>query len=187
MGLLLVAGATGCAADSPVGSRTTAKLIECGFLTDGVPGRSSEVPLYVPDDCYDGCLAAATCEELSAALCNESITLPRRCDEACAYRCPEGALLRPDQECDGVEDCAGGADEAACDPPDEPPAPVRCPGAVDCNGIAECWDGSDEAGCPDFVCADGTRRSPWVRCDGRPECPDESDEDGCAMRTLTCR
>lgn len=177
-GLLLVVGACGCTASS---GATAARMMECGFYTEG---EVRMLPLYVPDDCYDACFGGASCEELSAAVCGESIDLLLRCDGQCAYRCPEGELIRRDQECDGIENCEGGADEVGCG---EPPAPCRSP--TQCDGIVECDDGRDEEGCVPFVCDDGTGswvRERNVRCNGYRQCSDGSDEEGCARFELTC-
>jgi hypothetical protein len=158
---------------------TATKLSECGFYSEADIGR---LPLLViPDACYDRCLADASCEELSATLCRESIEVLVRCDERCAYHCPMGELIRHDQECDGVENCEGGADEAGCPEPDE-----ACGSATRCDGVPECVDLSDERACEPFVCNSGQEVVGGTLCDGIRDCWDASDESRCARLILSC-
>lgn len=174
VGILVAALASACNGEG----LTASKLSACGFYTEG---EVVEHPLYAPDACYDGCLAEASCEELSAAICRESIELRVRCDERCAFHCPMGELIRREQECDGVENCEGGADEAECPEPDE-----ACRFATRCDGVVACADLSDEQGCEPFVCDNGQRILGDVRCNGYRQCGDGSDEEECARLVLRC-
>jgi len=174
--------AIGCTSAAPLQSR----LAACELITEGDLPR---LPLYAPDACYERCLAAASCEQLEAALCRSDVSLLVACDQECAFACDDGGLVAVEAVCDGTAQCAGGEDEAEC--------PVYvCDDGTEigagrhrCNGWAACPDGSDEAGCPEpdpYVCDDGERVYPTARCDGFAACRDGSDEVGCAEPTWTC-
>lgn len=170
----------GCAADDP--GALASRLQDCGILSDGEVGPWATSPFYAPDACYQDCLATASCEELTEALCDVSIALLRRCDERCAYRCPEGALIGLERVCDGIPQCEGGADEEGC-------AGVECgdgrfmPERLVCDGIPHCVDGADERGCPaPFSCQSTwgeTISGTWMRCNESYDCRDGSDERDC--------
>lgn len=172
------------------------QLRACGLMSEG---HVTALPFYVPNDCYDSCLRTAGCAELEDALCGESIDLLIRCDERCAFRCPESGLIAVERVCNGFDDCSDGADEEGC-------PTFRCADGVilsksrRCNGGVDCADASDERDCPppacdgsladpdcpSFQCADGTQQPPYVRCDGWTACSDGSDEVGCAEITAMC-
>ncbi|MGF1467849.1 MAG: hypothetical protein ACFCGT_17150 [Sandaracinaceae bacterium] len=169
----------GCQQDPGTGSRAERKLMQCGLLSEG---DVRSFPLYAPTDCYDRCLASASCAELEDTLCGASIALRSRCDARCAYRCEDGALIAVERACDGVENCADGSDEVAC-PSDADP---RCLVATPCDGVPQCADGSDEVGCTAPVCVGGEVLPLWERCNGFSTCPGGEDEDGCATLTTSC-
>jgi hypothetical protein len=178
-----------------------ARLRECGLLSPGELGASR---FYAPTACYVQCLATASCEELDAALCNTSIDLLRRCDEACALACPDGTLLAVEQRCDGRTDCEGGTDERNCPSCVEAHPDWVCNGFGQCadlsderdcdscnqfgrlcNGVVDCADGRDEASC--FRCRTGEMTiQRELRCDGWSSCWDGSDEAGCAAIAASC-
>lgn len=167
--------------DAEVGSRTTARLQECGLLS---AGEQPALPFYLPNGCYDRCFAGGTCAELEGLLCGTSIDVGLRCDQRCAFRCFDGVLLRLDAECNGSPECAGGEDELECP---SPPVEPQCRFAIRCDGVAQCASGFDEEGCVPFVCeTSGMEIAEIFRCDGWPACPDMSDEAGCAQLTLMC-
>ena len=171
----------------------TDRLDECGLATEGEHGPRLTRSFYAPSECYERCLASASCEALRATVCENAIALRLECDERCAYRCRDGTLVGLERVCDGAANCAGGEDEAGC-------ATAGTPGTVRggdgsllsegsaCNGTRDCADGSDELGCYEHPCADGTRvrsRRP-ARCDGDWQCADGSDEEGCAELARRC-
>lgn len=179
---LLVGVLLGCTSAGAEGRVAVIEQLQhCQLMSDGEAGRIPS-QLYAPTACYQDCLAGASCEALRQELCGESFALGLECDERCAYRCDDGALLRPDQECDGRMDCAGGEDEGGCDPPMDP----GCRWATACDGRVECLDGRDEEGCGSFFCDDGAELAYRERCDGYRRCPGGEDEAFCAVPTYTC-
>jgi hypothetical protein len=181
-------------------ARLPERLEACGLVT---PGELRADLFYAPTTCYDVCLGTAGCDELEAALCQTSIDLLRRCDEACAFRCPDGSLIAVEQRCDGQPACAGGADERDCGTCVEEHPDWWC------NGVGECADGSDERDCGEcpwfhprcdgsrdcaggsderdcFACESGESVLGSARCDGWPACIDGSDERGCAEVVAAC-
>jgi hypothetical protein len=156
-----------------------AQLVACDLVTAGEIGPRVLSGLYAPNACYQACLAGADCPALSAALCRTDVELLRRCDQDCAHRCADGALVGVERVCDGVPDCEDMGDEQ------------RCPGwdvlvcrdrtrvtGRRCDGIYHCSDGSDEVGCSSGSCS-GLTIPPYWRCNGYDECPDGSDELSC--------
>jgi len=174
LGLVLALMALGasCGDDGARGS-VVERLRECHLMSDGTVRHP---PFYAPTDCYESCLAGASCEELEAALCSTSVDLLRACDEQCAYHCPDGTLIAVEAACNGTDDCVDGADEEGCDVM----APL-CPGGVRCDGYASCNRGIDEANCPDAIACDGRWLGSGSRCNGSPECTTGADEDGCPL------
>ncbi len=183
------------------------------MLSEGYARTIVATRFYVPDACYDECLAGASCEELRATLCGESIDLLVRCDQRCAFHCTDGALVALEAVCDGRPQCSDGIDEAGCPSfscNDGTPLPLashcngftECAGGEDerdcpcptsqwlrCDGVMHCPDGADERDCSTFQCADG-QEIPYFevgpRCDGWRRCNDGSDELDCAMLTPIC-
>jgi hypothetical protein len=166
-----------------------AHLEDCGLAT---AGTHTDVvlarDLYVPDACYRGCLAEGSCDELRAMICRTGTSLATRCDQRCAFPCPQGGIVPITAVCNGVADCMGGADELGCPGPRaDAGGTFTCDGGRQlsagfvCDGYAECVDGTDERGCPgDCLGNDGR----WIgvtyqRCNGRRDCADGSDEVGC--------
>ena len=185
----------GCAADDA--SVLTSRLQECGLVSPGEVGPQVTRSFYAPDACYRDCLAGATCDELSNALCGTSITLERACDERCAFRCPDDSLIALERVCDGIDQCEGGADEEDCGAAPEAFSCRRSDGFemqgdwFRCDRRTDCADGSDERGCAVHVCANGEERvhlpSRDLRCDGGWSCGDGSDELDCAqLLTAMC-
>lgn len=159
------------------------RLRACGFASEG---SLPALPLY-DDACYRACFAGASCEALDAALCRTDVSLLIECDQQCAPRCDDGALIAPHQVCNGFSDCADDSDEQGCTPyvcADGQELGSRRPR---CDGWPDCADESDEEGCPRIVCGDGTELRPSHRCDGYEACADGADEAGCATLTLSCR
>jgi len=187
---LIALALVGCTTPDLVGT-----LRECALLTEG---EVNQLPFYAPTECYESCLAEASCEELGAALCGASIALLQECDERCAFRCEDGALIAVAQICDDVPNCADESDERGC-------AVYTCTdgttlnGEHRCDGITRCPDRSDEedcplncddayppSACPYEQCADGSMLRAGGRCNGWPQCEDGSDEVGCAQVVLMC-
>ena len=157
----------------------TDHLVECGFLT---PGDRSDVALrdvYLPTDCYEDCFARASCEAIEATLCRTSFDLAFACDQACAFRCNDGAIIGPERHCDGAENCVDGSDERGC------ANTVVCSDGsthvgTRCDGRYDCGDGFDEQSCPGLTC--GSYTIPLSdRCDGITRCFDGGDERDCPM------
>jgi hypothetical protein len=150
------------------------------MLSAGVIGPYTLSGIYVPNACYEGCLAEASCEQLEDGLCGTMLDLLIACDERCAFRCDDGGLLGPERVCDGAMQCMGGEDEEGCQFDLVCNDGRRVPGAR-CDGAWNCPDGSDESGCSQmFECTDGSGTlSAWQRCDGTPTCRNGSDEEGC--------
>ena len=192
-GLSLGAIFLGCACS---GSELQERLVECAILSEG---PIAALPLYAPSDCYENCLAAASCNSLEEAICRTETELLRTCDARCAFACAEGSLLGIERVCDGNEDCEGGDDERGC-------LMFTCGDGREilstyrCDGGRQCGDGSDEVdcsaercrlypwadGCPEFQCADGGTARTDARCNGYAQCEDESDEAGCGEVLLMC-
>jgi hypothetical protein len=170
LGALLLA----CEPAGPVASRLQA----CGLMSEGELGSQLQGRLYAPTECYEACLGSASCDELNELLCGGALTLRRRCDERCAYRCGDGTLFGVERRCDGAMNCADGSDEAGC-------ATWSCdattlPARVRCDGYLSCADGSDERDCGYATSCDGGRTLyGWERCDGYPHCIDGTDEQDC--------
>jgi hypothetical protein len=179
--LLLFAGlGAGCARES---SALVAHLQGCGLLTEGRIGRTTLSSLYAPTACYEQCLAEASCEALSAALCRSDVTLLIACDERCAVRCGDGSLIGVEARCNGWNECEDGADERGCVFDLVCDDGRRVPGAR-CDGSWNCPGGEDEAGCPPratTTMCDGGRRSfgVWDRCNRYADCEDGADERDC--------
>ncbi len=173
--VLMITFAAGCSAGAPV----TAKLSECGLLSDGDVGTRVTGRFYQPTDCYRQCLDGASCAELQGALCGTSIDLLRRCDERCAHHCDDGTLIAVEDVCDGAMQCAGGEDERGC------PTLACMDGSTTtgaaCDGRWDCPDGSDEQGCPSCESRWGGTMpiDSSIRCDGYMACADGSDEQDC--------
>ena len=179
---LLTLTALGCTSSAPLQSR----LLDCELITDG---ELRQVPLYAPDDCYERCLGAASCDELEAALCRSNVALLVACDAECAFDCDDGSLVGVERVCDGRDDCEGREDERGCPTYTCDNGQVLVGDDHRCDGLYGCRDGSDEEGCAReerFECANGERVHPGARCDGWPACADESDEAGCAEPLWTC-
>jgi hypothetical protein len=174
--LVLLVLVSGCQAQGVL----VAQLEGCGMLTDGELGPAALRSIYAPDACYEDCLAAASCEELEAALCRTSIDLLVACDRRCAFHCSDGTLIGVELRCDGLAQCADGGDESGC------PGHValRCDDGSSvvgrrCDGVSACPDGTDERDCERDVC-DGWRTLwAWDYCDGYAACSDGRDEVGC--------
>jgi hypothetical protein len=158
-----------------------ARLQECGLASEGEISAALSAAFYEPNDCYRGCLAGASCEDLGAALCGTSIELLLRCDQLCAHRCADGSLIGVERVCDGAMQCEDGSDEASCPTFDCGDGNVL-PARVRCDGAPNCSSGADERGCGFAECATewGERVSvePY-RCDGYMHCLDGSDERAC--------
>lgn len=167
------------ASGSPPTGLVYERLQSCGLLTDGYISDRVDI-FYVPTLCYDRCLASATCEQLQATLCDETIDVLVECDEQCAFECGGGELVAVERVCDGTLDCGDGSDESGC-------STFTCddgkglPQSARCDGLEQCRDGSDEEGCGSFECGDGTEVAASLVCDGYDHCTDASDEEDCPM------
>ncbi|XP_038053301.1 very low-density lipoprotein receptor-like [Patiria miniata] len=105
------------------------------------------------------------------------------------YVCNDGTCIFSFWECDGIDDCSGGEDEANC-----PSASAGCssydftcndgsciPGYWQCDTWDDCSGGEDEAGCPcdGYTCNDGDCIPSNWECDGWDDCDGGEDEANC--------
>jgi len=157
----------------------TDHLVACGFLTPGDRSDLALANVYVPTSCYEQCFARASCEEIEATLCRTAFDLAFACDQECAFRCDDGAIVGVEQQCNGTNNCADSSDERGCT------NIILCDGrpvsGALCDDRADCWDGSDERSCPGAFLCNGREAPASTRCDGRFFCPDGSDERDCPM------
>lgn len=190
--VIVLLAAAGCSASSPL----EARLRECGYVGEGEVGPWTFAAFYAPDRCYEDCLVRGSCEELAGSICRDDLSLVLGCDEECAYRCDDGALIGLERVCSGFPDCVGGEDERGCAPVPSPEEHRCGDGGTAwawqlCDGRADCEDATDERDCHHVACGTDdeiVRRldQPSPRCNGWPECPDGSDERGCALLVVTC-
>lgn len=178
------------------------RLRECELVSDGKVSPSvADVDIA---ECRAACQADATCEELSALVCNgRSSDRLQSCYADCLTKdCADGqGTYLIVQSCDGRAQCADQSDEQGCPEPSD--APEFCKENGDritpltrCNGVDDCGDGTDEQDCPEpeepFTCPStvpgiAVQISAERVCDLVPDCPngaDESEAEGCAQ--LTC-
>ena len=156
----MTASATGCddggepAYDGQAACDEVAtKLRGCELLSDGVV----DCPLFEErryGECAVECAGPASCEDMRAQTCDDADNEFARCIDRCeavfvVFDCGDGAQIDAERRCDGEAECANGADEARCDPPEtvdcgdgEPVSGSRCDGTMDCQ------NGADEADCP---------------------------------------
>ncbi len=131
-------------------SSAAAKLRSCNLLSEGAVDCEGEIT-----DCHADCFAAAACAELETTLCgpDDVQTTVATCLDGCApqFTCTSGETIDANWQCDGMDDCADGSDEAGC----PEPATFACqdgnetvPLSWQCDGYPDCSDGSDEIGCP---------------------------------------
>lgn len=181
--------ASACSAAPPAQvdlSPLAARLRECGILGPGLVTATEIVPFYAPDACYVDCLSSAPCTALVARACGLGTDVARACDQECAHRCDNGALVRADAVCDGTDECGDGSDERGC-------PTFRCDDGTAiaaigrCDGFTQCSGGADERSCPNTCLTTWGQRlvvSPYWHCNGSAQCADGSDEVGCT--TFDC-
>jgi hypothetical protein len=187
-------GATAGTAGSGTGTYCdawVARLRECGSLG---PGRYAGCANYgdAAETCELGCITSASCAAVVDYFCaagDEIFDCQGACIGEMPVLCSDGMRFPYVYRCDGLEDCAGGEDEAGC----TETGTVKCrnvaeriAGVLVCNGVVNCSDGSDEPqGCSDeFTCADGVPLPVLYACDGIVDCLDGSDEPSdCAQAT----
>ncbi|XP_076269824.1 terribly reduced optic lobes isoform X47 [Rhynchophorus ferrugineus] len=185
------------------------KDMRCDGYQDCHNGRDEENCRYQPDecnsdqfDCGDGkcididqkCDGYQDCPgNTDEEGCPTAPPRPETTTSAPQTSCPEDAVNCGDGycidrvfKCDGVKDCANGADEQDCECFSDQfkcrdqsciSADLKCDGSIDCP------DGSDEDQCEctrdQFQCANGACIPLYAKCDRVPHCPDGSDEVGC--------
>ena len=168
------------------------RLVECGALSsgyyDGIVLVREEIR-----DCYEGCLDALPCSELSEAFCDPTSPPADGCERQCdpRFACADGGEAYERERCDGIGQCQDGSDEDGCDSVVAPPGVFLCASGMGewiedtslCDGTEHCMDGSDEQGCTYFYCDDGQAKSIDAECNGEFECFDGSDEQDCPAPT----
>lgn len=180
--------ASSSGADTVCG-KFAASLKACSLIPAGGDFGCSE-PQTPQSACEKNCLLAASCAELTTAVCASVVDAPdlMTCVTACANQfaldCGNGETYQASGRCNGTASCSNKADEADC-------GEFTCKSgesvarALTCNQHRDCNDGSDELGCATYVCEDNTN---YIRaefhCDGELDCLDGSDEVGCP--TTTC-
>ena len=177
-------------------------LRECGILSEG-RYEACENYFDAAEPCETECVREATCSELETFYCgfptpSDPVTL---CHEKCIgldpFVCDDGSEIRGYAQCNFVEECVDGSDEADCDSfsnftkcrnVEEQVSP-----SANCDGIEDCSDGSDELTCEVLLTCElaGTRDAfdvtRWQYCDGWVDCEDGSDEpQGCATVIAAC-
>lgn len=114
------------------------------------------------------------------ALLPDDLSLLAACDQRCAFRCDDGALLAIEQECDGVAQCGDESDEAGCAVSPDSESCGDGTRGIRCNNSWDCGDGRDEQDCDPTCDGGSTILYEWIRCDGRAYCTDGADERGCS-------
>lgn len=132
------------------------KLTECGLLLGGqLRGCEDDDPVL---PCSLTCLARASCTQMEAWYCSDTINLFAGCLGECQIAAPQPEF-----------DCTDG---------------LKVPAIWQCDGEADCPGGQDELGCgaEAFVdCGDGSSVPVSWRCDGGSDCPGGQDELDCAF------
>jgi len=126
-----------------------AHLRDCNLLTaPQMTGCLDEVPQTA---CGLGCLANASCADLSDLFCNNGspaalVDCATTCQMASTnFTCGSGERISGSWQCDEYDDCADGSDEAGCTFSCSSGGSV--PYAYLCDGADDCAAGEDEIGC----------------------------------------
>ena len=185
----------GCSSSDPSRSNASAaksycdtlteKQKSCGLRNDG----KTDCVNYgdAAEECETGCVAAASCLDLTNYNCSGNsptmIACMARCVGLLPFVCGDGSTMSPYSRCDGSAQCADGSDEADCDVTGGKCRNVDQFVATSqfCDGVEDCADGSDET--PDcaigLTCSVGGVATPiplYEICNGKSECDDGSDE-----------
>jgi hypothetical protein len=114
---------------------------------------------------------AATTTSTSSSASSSSGGVDGECDHATHLACGDGECVLLTMVCNGITDCATGADEA--------PINTQCP----TQSSAAAGGGSCGA---DFACNDGSCIPAYYQCDGWPDCGGYEDEVDCPCDGVTC-
>lgn len=158
MGSFLVVSCVGDSGDgggSATCTRASSKLRGCNLLGAGA-WSDCEEPVGAGERCESNCFLNASCADLSAALCDNSLpSALETCLDACPadeFTCGSGETIPASWQCDGGEDCGDGSDEDGCQ---STGTTFTCGSGEtialnwQCDGEDDCTDGSDEVGCPE--------------------------------------
>ncbi len=187
----LLAAVTGCGEEGGGGSGTPASAgeafyaaaVRCDGITRGDVYAYTDAELGAAEVCRLTCLAEAECADVMDELCARGTSTA--CDDVCfpSVDCGDGNSLDFSLRCNGLSECANGADEADC--------PTFACGddtsvleSTRCDGFSDCVNGADEAGCARFACGDGSSLLGVQRCDGISQCVSGADEADCP--TFAC-
>jgi hypothetical protein len=131
------------------------KLKSCDLATES-SGTASCKDELIPE-CVVDCIVAASCEDVGLFFCTDQEPAAiASCRSSCVNEpldCGDGSgTYSASWACDGIPDCANGADEEDCAFLCEDGTAIS--NAWQCDGIADCSNGEDEVDCISLVCTE---------------------------------
>lgn len=135
------------------------ELAACGLLRGRQLRGCQDADPVLP--CSLACLAGASCVQMEAWFCGDTINLLAGCLGECQlavpveeFACLDGVRIPTVWQCDGERDCIGGEDELGCGTTDA----IDCgdgssvPVSWQCDGDSDCPGGQDELDCAFLQC-----------------------------------